>query len=178
MKYFRLFAACAAALMLAACGGGGDPQQQPEPQPAPAPQVAKIVGSCSGTPKVGVVYVGADSPALNLPNACAYTTPPELFLDAVAQAKKESGQAVLYFIANGNTAPLDYIANHEGSANIISVWLAPAWTGNLRGSISSIYVNGGSCPITNNHFGPTICTAASAFDLKAAIAQLQLELVR
>lgn len=157
MKYVILIALAA----IVSCGGGTD---------------LAAVAQCNGTPQAAVVYVGGDVPAqlAAIPDACVYSTS-EADLDAtVLRAKVDTQQLRVYMIGNATAAPLDYMAAHPGSVSIASLWFAPAWSGDLGGSLVSIYANGGVCPVTSNHEGPVTCLPAQALDLQAAVTQLHL----
>lgn len=151
--------------ILVSCGGG----------------TTTPLAQCNGTPKAAIVYVGDDVPAAlaAVPDACVYTTAPGAGVDAVVdRALSESGKPRVYMIGRSNAGPLDFMAARPGYVDTASLWFAPAWSGDLRGSLVAIIANGGHCPVAVNHYGPVQCLpAVSGFDLATAIDQLRLDLI-
>lgn len=159
------------ALLLCACGGG---------EPAP-------IAQCNGAPKAAVVYVGPNPPVAlaGVPDACVYTTDAATVAQlepVVADAVAAAHVPRVYFVAEGNALPLDYLHAHPGSVDIASVWFAPPWSGSTGHSLASIYLNGGECESTaagiRAQFEPALCAPAASFDAQVAIGQLSLGLIR
>jgi hypothetical protein len=150
---------------MAGCGGG-----------SPTPPIAQ----CSGAPKVAVVYVGPGVPAelAVIGNACVYSTEDPAALSAVVdKALAAAGVPRVYMIANGNAAPLDLMVARPGIAAGVSLWFAPAWTGDVDGALATVYAHGKNRPLTTNHEGPVVWDpAASTFSAAEAIVDLHLEL--
>lgn len=161
MRKFLTLAIAVIAATLAACGGGGD---------------AAPIAQCNGTPRAAVIYVGDNVPGAlaGLGNACVYSTDAAGLETAVLRGMDAVQSPRVYLIGNGTTAPLDYMAAHPGHVNDASLWMTPPWTGDLGGSIVIIYANGGACPVTTNHKGPTNCADAAGFDFDTAVRQLTL----